>query len=112
MIDLMASQDPRVIWRMRAELGAAAVREPRWPEDVSVRSFTLGDAESLHSLLQHGYRRGGGSVAAFETWLAQMTSDGEFDPELWFLAESRGMLVGVVLCWTSAFVKDVVVHES
>jgi ribosomal protein S18 acetylase RimI-like enzyme len=42
----------------------------------------------------------------------QMTTDEEFDPQLWFLAESQGMPVGAVLCWTSAFVKDVVVHES
>ncbi|HET7047831.1 MAG TPA: GNAT family N-acetyltransferase [Solirubrobacteraceae bacterium] len=63
-------------------------------------------------MLEHGYRRGGGSVAAFETWLAAMTTDEEFDPQLWFLAESQERPVGAVLCWTSAFVKDVVVHES
>jgi ribosomal protein S18 acetylase RimI-like enzyme len=42
-----------------------------------------------------------------------MTSDAEFDPELWFLAEVEdGSLAGAVLCWTSAFLKDLVVHES
>jgi ribosomal protein S18 acetylase RimI-like enzyme len=41
-----------------------------------------------------------------------MAADEEFDPELWFLAQSGPMLAGAVLCWTSAFVKDVVVHES
>ena len=97
---------------MRAELSGAELREPTWPDDVWVRSFEPGDAQALHSLLEHAYRRGGGSVAAFETWLVEMTTDEEFDPQLWFLAESEGMLVGAVLCWTSAFVKDVVVHES
>lgn len=97
---------------MRVELSPEHLGEPVWPSDVGVRTFEPGDAESLHALLEHGYRGGGGSVAAFETWLPQMTTDEEFDPELWFLAESREVLVGAVLCWTSAFVKDVVVHES
>lgn len=97
---------------MRVELSPARLREPVWPAGVRPRSFEPGDARSLHSLLDHGYRHGGGSVAAFETWLPQMTTDEEFDPQLWFLAESKGRLVGAVLCWTSAFVKDVVVHES
>jgi ribosomal protein S18 acetylase RimI-like enzyme len=41
-----------------------------------------------------------------------MTSAAEFDAVLWFLAESEEMLAGAALCWTSAFVKDLVVHES
>jgi ribosomal protein S18 acetylase RimI-like enzyme len=97
---------------MRVELSPARLREPTWPEGVQARSFEPADARALHSLLEHGYRRGGGSVAAFDTWLVEMTTDEEFDSLLWFLAESEGMLVGAVLCWTSAFVKDVVVHES
>ena len=97
---------------MRVDLSPARLRDPVWPEGVHSRFFEPEDAESLHSLLVHGYRGGGGSVAVFETWLEDMTTDEEFDPRLWFLAESGGMLVGAVLCWTSAFVKDVVVRES
>lgn len=66
----------------------------------------------MHALLEHGYRNGGGSVAPFETWLPQMTGDHEFDAALWFLAESDETVVGAALCWTSAFVKDLVVHEA
>jgi ribosomal protein S18 acetylase RimI-like enzyme len=97
---------------MRVELDSAALREPSWPNGTRVRTFMPADAPALHALLERGYRNGGGSVEPFGTWLPQMTSDEEFDPELWFLAESDEMLVGAVLCWTSAFVKDVVVHES
>ena len=97
---------------MRIELGAARQVEPAFPRAISVRSFTAADASAVHALLVHGYRHGGGSVAPFETWLPTMTSDAEFDPELWFLAESPTGLAGVALCWTSAFVKDLVVHES
>jgi ribosomal protein S18 acetylase RimI-like enzyme len=109
----MASHQHQVeVWRMRVDLDPAALRDPIWPEGVRARRFTLDDAVALHALLEDGYRGGGGSVAAFETWLPQMTSDDEFDAELWFLAESEEALVGAVLCWTSAFVKDVVVRES
>ena len=66
----------------------------------------------MHTLLEHGCRNGAGSVGPFETWLTEMTGDPEFGAELWFLAESGGALVGAVLCWTSGFVTDVVVHES
>ena len=97
---------------MRLDLDPAVLREPVWPDGVQTRRFTLDDADALHGLLEHGYRRGGGTVTAFETWLPQMTTDEEFDAELWFVAESRGRLVGAVLCWTSAFVKDIVVDES
>lgn len=100
------------VLRMCADLEPRSLRAPLWPAGIDVRTFTLEDAASLHSLLEHGYRAGGGSVAPFEAWLAQMTGDVEYDPELWFLAEDRSVLVGAVLCWTSAFVKDLVVRES
>jgi GNAT superfamily N-acetyltransferase len=35
-----------------------------------------------------------------------------YDARLWFLAEAGRTLAGVALCWTSAFAKDLVVHES
>ncbi len=97
---------------MRVVLDPAAIREPVWPAGVRVRGFRPADAEPLHALLVHGYRHGGGSVSQFEAWLPQMTGDEEFDPALWFLAEADGALAGAALCWTSVFVKDLVVHES
>lgn len=101
----------REVWRLRVEL-AGALPDPIWPAGVRERTFRPGDAEAVHALLEHGYRRGGGRVDAFETWLPAMTGDSEFDPGLWFLAETGDGLAGVTLCWTSAFVKDLVVHES
>ncbi len=97
---------------MRVELDPSSLRDPVWPAQVSLRSFSAGDAEPLHRLLEHGYRRGGGSVERFETWLPEVTGDEEFDPSLCFLVDSGGELAGAALCWTSAFVKDIVVHES
>jgi ribosomal protein S18 acetylase RimI-like enzyme len=108
----MASGGSPGVLRMRIDLDPAVVREPRWPVGVSVRAFTPADAERLHSLLVHGYRHGGGAVAEFRTWLPQMTGDEEYDPSLWLLAEAQSELVGAILCWSSGFVKDLVVRES
>jgi ribosomal protein S18 acetylase RimI-like enzyme len=86
---------------------------PAWPEGIGLRSFRPEDARAIHALLEHAYRGGGGSVDPFETWHLAMMSDAEFDPELWFLAEAEdGSLAGAALCWTSAFLKDLVVHEA
>ena len=102
---------PAEIWRMRRPLEDAPPT-PAWPEGIGVRNFRPEDAPAIHALLEHAYR-GGGSVDPFETWLPAMTSDPEFDPELWFLAQAEGgSLAGAALCWTSAFLKDLVVHES
>jgi ribosomal protein S18 acetylase RimI-like enzyme len=85
---------------------------PLWPAAIDVRTFIPEDARSVHSLLEHGYRAGGGSVPAFDVWLPEMLGDAEYDPELWFVAHDHSVLVGAVLCWTSAFVKDLVVQET
>ena len=111
--DLHGTRPPPV-WRMRIELDAAAVARPAWPAGVSVRAQRgPGDAAAVHALLEHAYRHGGGFVEPFATWWPATVGDAEFDPELWLLAESAcGELAGAALCWTSAFVKDLVVRES
>ena len=100
--------------RMRIELDPGVVRDPAWPEGISVRSFDPADAHALHALLVRGYSQGGGSVAEFVPWFSGMTSDEEYDPALFFLVESQAesRLAGAALCWTSAFVKDLVVDAS
>lgn len=42
-----------------------------------------------------------------------MTGDAEFDPKLCFLVRhSAGQLIAFAQCWTSAFIKDLVVHPG
>ncbi|MGZ6575981.1 MAG: GNAT family N-acetyltransferase [Solirubrobacteraceae bacterium] len=108
----MAGAEPAHVLRMRIDLDPAALQRPRWPHGVTVRTFRASDAAPLHSLLTHAYRHGGGRVARFGAWLPTMTGDDEYDPALWFLAEADTDLVPATLCWTSAFVKDLAVHES
>jgi ribosomal protein S18 acetylase RimI-like enzyme len=109
----MPTHDQRAeVWRMRVALGTAVLQDPTWPAQIRARSFRPDDAQALHRLLEHGYRHGGGSVAPLETWLPCLTGDDEFDPAVCFVADSGSELAGVAVCWTSAFVKDLVVHEA
>jgi ribosomal protein S18 acetylase RimI-like enzyme len=96
---------------MGVELATRDGRPQLWPVGIDLRSYQASDARPLHDLLVRGYQHGGGSVAQFDHWLRQTTGDPEWDPELCFLATSGGALAGVALCWTSAFVKDLVVDE-
>jgi GNAT superfamily N-acetyltransferase len=111
--DPMVAENPAPeVLRMRRELDSSALGPPRWPDGLHVRPFASGDAAALHTLLVHGYLRGGGAVKAYELWLPELTGDAEFDPDLCLLAEADRALAGAALCWTSAFVKDLVVRES
>ena len=85
---------------------------PTWPAGTVVRGFEPAEARRLHALLEHGYRNGGGSVAPFESWLPALTGDSEFDPQTCFLVVAGDELAAASICWTSGFVKDLVVHES
>jgi ribosomal protein S18 acetylase RimI-like enzyme len=103
--------DKHDVLRMRIDLRSEIPR-PIWPEGSSVRGFHASDAARLHALLEDGYAGGGGSVDAFAAWQRALTGDAEFDPQLCFLVEAGDELVGAAICWTSAFVKDIVVRET
>ena len=102
--------EPPAVLRMRVDLGHAAAAPP-WPAGVAVRTYAAADAPALHALLVHAYRNGGGEVAAFDRWLPALEGDAEFDPALVLLAADDDGLAGAAICWTSGFVKDLVVHE-
>jgi ribosomal protein S18 acetylase RimI-like enzyme len=96
--------------RLRRDL-TEAVAEPNWPPGYGVRTFTAKDAPTVYHLLAVGYAQGGGHVGAFEEWWPSLRDDKEFAADLCFLAvDERQNIVGVAQCWTSAFVKDLVVH--
>jgi ribosomal protein S18 acetylase RimI-like enzyme len=102
---------PLEILRMRIEL-PSEIPQPSWPDGSHVRGFHSSDGERLHALLEHGYQRGGGAIGAFGLWLPALTGDSEFDPELCFLVDVGDELAAAAICWSSGFVKDIVVHEN
>jgi ribosomal protein S18 acetylase RimI-like enzyme len=86
---------------------------PTWPTGVELRTLADADAARAHQLLVLAYAEGGGTVPQFETWWATLTGDSEFDPKFCFLVRnSAGQLIALAQCWTSAFVKDLVVHPG
>jgi ribosomal protein S18 acetylase RimI-like enzyme len=89
------------------------LQPPTWPGGTELSTFADADAVKAHQLLVLSYAEGGGTVAPFETWWATLTGDAEFDPKLCFLVRNRaGELIALAQCWTSAFVKDLVVHPG
>lgn len=60
------------------------------------------------------YANGGGSVPeSFAEWWEATSTDEEFDPALCFVAKAAdGTIAGFALCWTSSFVKDLVVSPD
>jgi ribosomal protein S18 acetylase RimI-like enzyme len=100
------------IQRLRSDL-ADAVADPVWPSGFTMRTFAAEDAPAVHRLMRVAYAHGGGSVGTFDTWWPAVRDDGEFDAALCFLAINRaGEIVGAAQCWTSAYVKDLVVHPD
>jgi hypothetical protein len=98
--------------RLRRDL-TEAVAPPTCPTGYRVRTFATDDAPAVHGLLEVGYAKGGGHVGAFEEWWPSLRDDDEFAPDLCFLAvDERRDIVGLTQCWTSAFIKDLVVHPG
>jgi ribosomal protein S18 acetylase RimI-like enzyme len=81
----------------------------QWPDDVRLVPFGTALAPRAHALLVECYRDGFGAVPDFDTWWAATRHDAEFDANLCFCAMHGERPVGFALCWTSAFIKDLVV---
>jgi ribosomal protein S18 acetylase RimI-like enzyme len=98
------------VQRLRRDL-TEAIAPPTCPTGYRMRTFAADDAPTVHRLLDVGYAQGGGHVGAFDEWWPSLRDDDEFDPDLCFLATNEQRhIVGVAQCWTSAFIKDLVVH--
>ena len=95
---------------MRREL-CGPLEEPVWPEGARLRRLAnVHDAKAAHAVLQSGFWEGGGGAVAFPRWWSAVRKHTAFDPGLFFIAEDRTGVVGLAHCWTSAVVKDLVVH--
>jgi mycothiol synthase len=89
----------RTYWRMTLPL-TDSPPPPAWPEGVSVRTFDQErDTRAVYALVQDAFGDNERHTAeSFEEWQAFMIDRDAFEPGLWFIAESRGEIVGCVLC--------------
>lgn len=94
---------------MRRNL-AEVVPAITWPEGIVLSEYRPDLAEAIHRLMELGYQEGGGRVPALDVWQQRFETDPEYDPSLCFLALDAEGIVGVCQCWTSAYIKNLVVH--
>lgn len=81
-----------------------------WPQGIALSAYRPELAHAVHRLMQRGHQAGGGHVPALDVWQQRFETDPEYDPALCFIALDAEGIVGVCQCWTSAFIKNLVVH--
>ena len=96
-------------WLMRRDL-SVVVPPPDWPAGLQLGEYRPELGAAVHRLMELGYLDGGGRVAALDMWQRQFETDPEYDPALCLIALDAGEVVGVCHCWTSAYIKNLVVH--
>lgn len=92
--------------------------QPGRPAGVTVREYREEDGAAIHALLDTAYAAwdAGYVPMRHEDWLAFMTGHDEFDPDMWFVAERDGDIVGCALHWKEhdgrGWVKDLAVRDD
>ncbi|KAA0971444.1 GNAT family N-acetyltransferase [Pseudomonas sp. ANT_H12B] len=81
-----------------------------WPNGIELTQYRPECAEAVHHLMDLGYCEGGGRVPTLDVWQQRFETDPEYDPALCFIALDAEGIVGVCQCWTSAYIKNLVVH--
>ncbi|WP_296262223.1 MULTISPECIES: GNAT family N-acetyltransferase [unclassified Pseudomonas] len=94
---------------MRRDL-TQPLRAGTWPQSLRTVPVSAENASAVHQLLMLGTELGGGRVPAFETWLSGFENDPEFDPRLCFVVHDPFGVAAVAQCWTSSFIRNLVVH--
>lgn len=95
--------------RLRKSL-TADMPPPVWPAGTRRIALSLADTRMLHAILSQAYADGYGSVPDYVQWWSALTDDPEFDPTLVIIAaKEAGIPIGLIQCWTSAFIKDLAV---
>lgn len=102
---------PLQILLMQRQLDTS-VNLPVWPDDLHFTPFSKTIAPEIHSLLQIGFKNTQNSIPVFSQWFTALISDSEFDPALCFVIKDKERIIGYAQCWTSAFIKDLVIHPE
>jgi ribosomal protein S18 acetylase RimI-like enzyme len=73
--------------------------EPRFPDDIEVRTFTLGEERAVFEVVDEAFKDSWDHVpGVFEEWRHWALDREDFDPELWWLACDRDEIAGACLC--------------
>jgi mycothiol synthase len=76
---------------------------PRWPADISVRTFVPGrDERAVYEAVEDAFRDLWGRPRNPLERFVRETKNENFDPSLWFLALQGDEIAGLVLCKTLA----------
>lgn len=87
--------------------------KPICPAGVRPALFDDGRYTQAHALLVDAYGAGGGRVKSLEDWWFDLRNDPEYSHSIFLLAvDDTDNIVGLAQCWTSAFLKDLVVSEA
>lgn len=98
----------RHCWLMRRDLNRLTAAEA-WPAGIFMTAFTLEDAPQAHALLRLGYADDI-DLPDYAEWVSTWQTDPEYDPALCFALHDEEGMVGLIQGWTSAFIKDLVIH--
>ncbi|MFC0182668.1 Acetyltransferase (GNAT) family protein [Pseudarcicella hirudinis] len=98
------------VLRMRKHLKEIIFVAQLLPDEVRKKDFNDDLIGEAHELLTLSYQNGEGNVASLEDWWNTLRLDEEFDPALCFVLYDDEGIVGFAQCWTSSFIKDIVIH--
>lgn len=82
----------------------------QWLRGVTLVTLNEALLQPAHDLLVQGYGQGEGSVPSLQEWQDCLQHDAEYDAQLCFVVLLEGEVVAVAQAWTSAYLKDLVVH--
>lgn len=97
---------------MRGQLDDTLIILPVWPDDIYLSTLSITIAPEVHHLLELGFKGSETSIPAFSEWWTALISDSEFDPALCFVLKDKDGIIGYAQCWTSSFIKDLVIHPK
>lgn len=86
---------------------------PVWPAGTALGNFQPDMAGSVYTLLSNAYTVTSPMLAPFDEWWAALSGDSEYDGKLIFpVSDTTGQIIAFAQCWSSGFIKDIVVHPS
>ena len=89
------------------------IARPVWPQAVALSVFRPDMIATLHALLVESYEAVGNTVPPKDVWWQTLSGDEEYDASLIFpVTDNQGQVIAFAQCWSSAFIKDIVVHPA